>query len=453
MSTWLQATSMREEPKKNDYGERFAQVLPEAKAKAAAGQLNAAVEQLMALEKQCRLANDISTLRAVASAIMELIGEKQDWPMLKETLLVLAKRRGQRSGAIIAVVQKAMEFLPKLDEPTKVDMIVALRSVSDGKIFVEKERAQLTQMLSQIKEQRGDIEEAATIMQEVHVETYGAMTKLEKVEFILEQVRLTLAKKDYVRAYILSKKIKRSTLEESRDFDESKLKFYRLMIEYHTHEDDTLELARDWISILNTPTVLNEISQWQGALSHACVFVLLTKYSSEQQDVLRNLQLGSPEQIKRLAEMPVYESLLKAFTTDEIVDYPLRQDADIKGHQVFQTPEIGSKWYDVLKTRTIEHNLRVIEKHYDLISMPHLAKMLTLSEAELEFHISDLVSCGIIYARMNRPAKQVSFKKPENPEAILTNWSSDINELLKLVETNYHLINKENMIHKIAAKK
>ena len=30
-------------------------------------------------------------------------------------------------------------------------------------------------------------------------ETYGAMAKTEKVAFILEQVRLCLARKDYVR--------------------------------------------------------------------------------------------------------------------------------------------------------------------------------------------------------------------------------------------------------------
>lgn len=30
---------------------------------------------------------------------------------------------------------------------------------------------------------------AAEVLQEVHVETYGALTKMEKADFILEQVR------------------------------------------------------------------------------------------------------------------------------------------------------------------------------------------------------------------------------------------------------------------------
>ena len=39
------------------------------------------------------------------------------------------------------------------------------------------------------------------------VETYGSMERKEKVEFILEQMRLCLATKDYIRAQIISKKI------------------------------------------------------------------------------------------------------------------------------------------------------------------------------------------------------------------------------------------------------
>lgn len=39
------------------------------------------------------------------------------------------------------------------------------------------------------------------------VETYGSMEKKEKVEFILEQMRLCIAVKDYIRTQIISKKI------------------------------------------------------------------------------------------------------------------------------------------------------------------------------------------------------------------------------------------------------
>ena len=39
------------------------------------------------------------------------------------------------------------------------------------------------------------------------METFGSMEKKEKVEFILDQMRLCLAKKDYIRTQIISKKV------------------------------------------------------------------------------------------------------------------------------------------------------------------------------------------------------------------------------------------------------
>lgn len=41
----------------------------------------------------------------------------------------------------------------------------------------------------------------------MQVETFGSMDRREKVEMILEQMRLCLAIKDYVRTQIISKKI------------------------------------------------------------------------------------------------------------------------------------------------------------------------------------------------------------------------------------------------------
>ena len=50
-----------------------------------------------------------------------------------------------------------------------------------GKIYVENERARLTHRLAKIHEEDGKLQEAATIMQELQVETYGSMERKEKV--------------------------------------------------------------------------------------------------------------------------------------------------------------------------------------------------------------------------------------------------------------------------------
>jgi hypothetical protein len=63
-------------------------------------------------------------------------------------------------------------------------------TVTMGKIYVEIERARLTRTLAARKEKAGDIEGATELLQEVAVETFGAMHKREKIDFIQEQVRL-----------------------------------------------------------------------------------------------------------------------------------------------------------------------------------------------------------------------------------------------------------------------
>ena len=106
------------------------------------------------------------------------------------------------------MVQEAMTYLDTTPTPeARQALIVTLRDITDGKIFVEAERARLTRLLSQIKEAEGNVDEACDILQDVHVETYGSLDKKEKADFIMEQIRLTLAKKDFIRTLIISKKV------------------------------------------------------------------------------------------------------------------------------------------------------------------------------------------------------------------------------------------------------
>jgi 26S proteasome regulatory subunit N5 len=56
-----------------------------------------------------------------------------------------------------------------------------------------------------------------------------------------------------------------------------------------------------------------------------------------------------------------------------------------------------------------------------------------------------MVSSGDLYAKIDRPRDVVRFRAPQSPEAILSDWVSDVDKLLHLVETTTHLIHKENM--------
>lgn len=65
-----------------------------------------------------------------------------------------------------------------------------------------------------MKEAAGDIKEAADVLFELQIETFGSMDKTEKIDFLLEQMRLGLAVQDFIKTQIISRKINIKYLNE-----------------------------------------------------------------------------------------------------------------------------------------------------------------------------------------------------------------------------------------------
>ena len=80
------------------------------------------------------------------------------------------------------------------------------------------------------------------------------MERKEKVELILEQMRLCLATKDYIRTQIISKKINIRFFEKA-EHQALKLKFYEYMIEQDQHEGTYLSICKHFRAIFDTPCV------------------------------------------------------------------------------------------------------------------------------------------------------------------------------------------------------
>ena len=104
--------------------------------------------------------------------MVQMCYDANNWDVLNETITMLSKRRAQLKQVVGAMVRLATTFVDEQkDEALKLQLIHTLRAVSEGKIFVEVERARLIQRLASMKEEEGNIEEAANLMQEVQVST------------------------------------------------------------------------------------------------------------------------------------------------------------------------------------------------------------------------------------------------------------------------------------------
>lgn len=123
----------------------------------------------------------------------------------------------------------------------------------------------------------------------------------------------------------------------------------------------------------------------------------------------------------------------------DVFDAQPGQSADEKANQ---------RWED-LRKRVIEHNVRVIAKYYTRIQMSRLTELLDLAEDETEKYISELVTSKTVYAKIDRPARIVSFAKPRDADDVLNEWSHNMKSLLGHLERIDHLITKEEMMARI----
>ncbi|GLT41296.1 hypothetical protein SLA2020_153710 [Shorea laevis] len=273
------------------------------------GNLEAAIEQLLNVEKQMRLTGDVTSTTKAVINILQLCFEAKDWKALNEQIVNLSKKRGQLKQAVTSMVQQAMQYIDQTpDLETRIELIKTLNNVSAGKIYVEIERARLIKKLAKIREEQGLIAEAADLMQEVAVETFGAMAKTEKIAFILEQVRLCLVRKEYVRVQILSRKINPRVFDADPSKEKKKPKegdqvvekapadipsllelkrtYYELMVRYYSHSNDYLEICRCYKAIYEIPSVKENPAQWIPVLRKICWYLVLAPHDSMQSSLL-----------------------------------------------------------------------------------------------------------------------------------------------------------------------
>jgi 26S proteasome regulatory subunit N5 len=182
------------------------------------------------------------------------------------------------------------------------------------------------------------------------------------------------------------------------------------------------------------------------------------------------------------AAMVTSKQLLTLFTTHELIAWPLADESTHKLSLVFaggidasilaaevavaaagdamdvvvedkkvavkadDAATLEKRWQDFHK-RTVQHNIRVIARYYSQIESSRLAALLQLDGEKTEAFLSEMVTDKQLVAKIDRPAGVVSFVQKQSPEQVLNVWRSDIGELLSLVESTCHLINKDNITY------
>ena len=133
--------------------------------------LSQALALLASVEKKARVGNDTPSLVKICQTSLELCISVKNYEILKDTLLMLTSRRSQKLKAIECCVNQVMPLVCEgyapvdtLEKQVRDDLLVTLRDITDGKIFLEAQRARLTRALAVIKVRTRDRRALASLV-------------------------------------------------------------------------------------------------------------------------------------------------------------------------------------------------------------------------------------------------------------------------------------------------
>lgn len=403
-------------------------------------------------EKKSRHENDANTSTDILKRIIQLCYDNKDLKRMNQFIIKLAKFRGQAKKAISEMIKVSMTYFDKMpDRQSKADLVDTLRTATAGKLFVEGEYAKCTRVYSEMMEEDGKIQDAADALLEVQVETYGSLTKEEKLDYILYQLRVVLDLKDYVRTLIILKKI------QPRQFTDAsvanyKVQYHNLSVQYNIHQKEYLATAKSYQTIYDTILADKDDAhkftegQRSDSFSNFVTFLLISPYSHETVDLFNKLNTVYRRELERF---PILDHYVTKLLLTELM--PLNDDKtkeDLKEFSAFQSStEHHATHVSRVSKMIIQHNLRVAQTYYSRIRLERLSVLIGVGVDRCEKEIADMVYNKAITAKINRIEGIVTFKKKEKVNEALNVWNADVNSLLKKVEETCHLINRERVVY------
>merc|ERR1712232_459884 len=180
---------------------------------------------------------------------------------------------------------------------------------------------------------------------------------------------------------------------------ELKIEYYEYMVRYYLHEKKFLDVAKSYLSIFNTKIIQDEESKWKPALTAHAVYLSLANFDNEQADMLHKLD---KMEAKKMEKVPAFRQLVKIFIKQELVQWPLANEADPKAHPAFlDSPHEGgaSRW-ELFRKRVVQKNIQVVSQYYDQINTSRLCELLQLNDKETEAELSELVNSKFVHAKI-----------------------------------------------------
>lgn len=423
------------------------------------------MEGLLEIERQARQNSNMETSQITTQKILNILIAHNDPVKLINVVKALATKRGQIIRTVTELVRASMSYVDKIsDEKTKIYFVTELKSICDKKIYVEVEYARCAMILVKHNERNNmNLEEAAKIMENVQVETYGSMTKREKVEFILYQMHIQFILGDEIKLTIVSKKINPKMLNEP-GFQVLKLNYYlflfylNLKLKNYKDCSSNLENALEGLLLMTDANAVQDVDPLlverypqfldKNVMAESIlVFKALEEHNLTKIEALDKLK-GKYDGylVKSAYILPVIES----FLSKELTSCNLNVNG-LKQFPVFEGSFYNSsEMLRVLKSQLVKKNLVIIAQYFKNSRLQKLANILETDIEELEDDLCDLIVEGIVKAKIDRPSGIVNFVLTEisNDDEMIDSWVKNINEIVDIIDLACERIEHEDVLAK-----
>ena len=398
------------------------------------------ITELFRLEKTYRLLNDAISTGKILVCIVQLFYENRNYSELNENIIILCKKHLQSKLAVVELVKECCKYVEEIQEKeVKVNLLQTLRVVTEGKLYAEIERAQLSKDLARIRKEDGELQEAINILEDLKVDTLSTVTKMERTEIILLIMELLVETKDHTKCLIMAKKISLKFFEQE-DTELLKIRFYRLMISIES-TTNYLNTSRHYQAIIETTFYKERPLERLHLFALSIMYCLLAPFDSEQNDMMHRISKH-----KLLEETVNYRAMLQEFIKNELIDWYLLKNEykhELLTLGIFDQSSDGLKCWKDLRTRIIEHNIRIFSIYYSRAHLSHISDLLYININETEKHLSNLIVSRTVSAKIDRLTGIVEFNKVKAENGALQSWLENISTIMKLIDNTTHLINKE----------
>lgn len=389
---------------------------------------------------------------------MTIVYSRGDFDNYLKLIEYLNQRPNQSREAISQMIKYSFNTVfPQLTEERQKALLSKLILVTEGKIFVELEYSQAVRKMAELHMKNNDLVEATKIIQDVQIEAFGSLERNYKVDYILFQMRILIAKEDYIRVLIVSNKINRKHLNDE-GFELLKIEFYLLMIKYYSHESQYIEVSKcykilfDFVkeikgklekpndikaSVIDNFLAVTQNNDINSLFQNYVLYLSICPPELETRNMFNELNLNYKK------DLDSNQDLLFIVTkrlSDDLIEISQNLFDTFLKYPIF---ELNPRLMSLFRKYWIQHNIVIFEKFFSAVQLKRIASISGIEIEEVETEIADMVINKFIYAKINRINQTVNFRKITDYHDVLNEMTYDMAQMLKGLENTCHLINKE----------